>query len=209
MSKSGRILSMCVFVQWTKKEKKLFKFHSAFVWVTCQRWWSAGWNFVWTTAELTVVCQQTEQNNSNVGLGQIRVAVSFSQSRSESSVKIQQLNPHCAVVSLKVSGEVAQSRDLRANGEQITHLARRTWMKRRRGSVSTCVRVGVRSAHCRANYFQWHSGTWSLLLRQEAVTRWWEMSGKQVAQKVPVGHSEEKKKKEAEECWFRPSAAIP
>lgn len=70
-----------------------------------------------------------------------------------------------------------------------------------------CVRV-CGSVKCRASHFQWHSGTWSLFFRQEAVTHWWEMSGKQAAQKVPVGHSEKKKKKKREEeCWVK--AAVP
>lgn len=65
--------------------------------------------------------------------------------------------------------------------------------------------VWVRTVHCRANHLQWHSGT-CLLLRQEAMTLRWEMSGKQQAEQksLPVIQ----KKKRDEECWVRVQAVI-
>lgn len=70
-----------------------------------------------------------------------------------------------------------------------------------------CENVGVWvwTVRCRANHLQWHSGT-CLLLRQEAMTLQWEMSGKQEAEQksLPVIQ----KKKRDEECWVRAQAVI-
>lgn len=174
MSKSGWILmSECVrvCVQWNKK--------------SCL-----------SSTLLTVVWRQVEQKNSNLGLQHIPVARLLSHCRSDSSDQ----NSSSKIVSapllqVKETGKQREAdsseqmgNKLRISEENMNETA--VWKYEH---LCECVSVGVRSAYCRANHYQWHSGTWSLLFRQEAETRWWEMSGNQAAQKVPVGHSEKKK----------------
>lgn len=146
---------------------------------------------------LTVVWRQVEQKNSNLGLQHIPVARLLSHCRSDSSDQ----NSSSKIVSapllqVKETGKQREAdsseqmgNKLRISEENMNETA--VWKYEH---LCECVSVGVRSAYCRANHYQWHSGTWSLLFRQEAETRWWEMSGNQAAQKVPVGHSEKKKR---------------